>query len=79
MSKQNCCGKTGCCTGPMGPQGVQGPAGPIGADGPRGPQGPAGVVTPAKAVRNATSLEDIVEQFNQLLAHLRAAGLLKLE
>ena len=39
--------------------------------------GPAGTVTPAAAVGNATSVDDIVEDFNALLANLRDAGLLE--
>ena len=66
-------------TGPMGPQGPQGPqgeigpAGPIGADGPQGPTGPtgpAGTVTAAAPVANATDSENVVNQFNELLANL---------
>ena len=37
---------------------------------------PAGTVAPAAAVADATGQTDIVTQFNQLLANLRAAGLL---
>ena len=50
-----------------------GPAGPTGAT---GATGPAGTVAPAAAVADATGQTDIVTQFNQLLANLRAAGLL---
>ena len=39
--------------------------------------GPAGTVTPAAAVGNATTVDDIVEDFNVLLANLRDAGLLE--
>ena len=74
-------GPRGCpgATGPAGPQGSPGPTGPVGADGPvgaTGPTGPAGTITPAAAVANATSAEDVVNQFNLLLANMRAAGLL---
>ena len=65
--------------GPQGPQGEIGPAGPIGADGPQGPTGPtgpAGTVTAADPVANATDSENVVNQFNELLANLRTAGLL---
>ena len=69
-------------TGPQGatgPQGPQGPEGPRGETGPQGPAGPAGTVTPAAAVDDATSTEDIVTQFNLLLNSLREAGLLETE
>lgn len=59
--------------GPIGPTGATGPAGPTGAT---GATGPAGTVAPAAAVADATGQTDIVTQFNQLLANLRAAGLL---
>lgn len=36
----------------------------------------AGIITPAAAVANATSAEEVVNQFNLLLANMRAAGLL---
>lgn len=80
-------GATG-ATGPQGPQGPvgetgatgpQGPEGPRGETGPQGPAGPAGTVTPAAAVADATSTEDIVTQFNLLLNSLREAGLLATE
>ena len=41
-----------------------------------GPTGPAGVVTAAAAVANA-SQSTLLTQFNQLLANMRAAGLLQ--
>lgn len=44
---------------------------------PTGPAGPAGTVTPAAAVADATGPDDVVTQFNTLLANLRAAGLLE--
>ena len=56
--------------GPIGPTGAAGPAGPTGAT---GATGPAGTVAPAAAVADATGQPDIVTQFNQLLANLRAA------
>ena len=68
------CQSQGCCN-----CGCPGPTGPVGADGPvgaTGPTGPAGTITPAAAVANATSAEDVVNQFNLLLANMRAAGLL---
>jgi len=40
-----------------------------------GPTGPSDTRA-AAAVADATSVEDVVEQFNALLANLRAAGLL---
>ena len=46
-----------------------------GATGPTGPTGPSDTRA-AAAVADATSVEDVVEQFNALLANLRAAGLL---
>ena len=64
------CGTRG-CPGPVGQTGATGPAGAAGAT------GPAGIVTPAAAVGNATSVDDIVEDFNALLANLRDAGLLE--
>ena len=39
------------------------------------PTGPAGTVTPAAAVADATQ-NTLLTQFNLLLAHMRAAGLL---
>ena len=44
-------------------------------NGPTGPTGPSDTRA-AAAVADATSVEDAVEQFNALLANLRAAGLL---
>ena len=46
-----------------------------GSTGPTGPTGPSDTRV-AAAVADATSVEDVVEQFNALLANLRAAGLL---
>ena len=34
-------------------------------------------MTPAAAVADATGVDDVVDQFNELLANLRAAGLLE--
>ena len=62
------------CFGPTGPTGATGATGPAGA---AGATGPAGTVTPAAAVGNATTVDDIVEDFNALLANLRDAGLLE--
>ena len=62
-------------TGPIGPQGIAGAAGAVGPTGPTGPTGPSDTRA-AAAVADATSVEDVVEQFNALLANLRAAGLL---
>ena len=42
-----------------------------------GVSGPAGTVTPATAVGDANNLDDIVEDFNALLANLRDAGILE--
>ena len=52
-------------------------AGPVGPVGPTGPTGPEATVTPAAAVADATDTTDVVTQFNELLANLRAAGLLE--
>lgn len=76
----NCCrpgpiGPRG-CPGPIGPVGPTGAAGLDGLDGATGPTGPAAIVTAAAPVADATSAEDVVERFNELLANLRAAGLL---
>lgn len=60
-------------TGPAGPAGETGPAGPAG---PKGEDGKDADITPAEAVEDATSAEDIVQQFNALLASLRTAGYL---
>lgn len=68
-----CCAYIDGAVGPIGPTGAAGPAGPTGAT---GATGPAGTVAPAAAVADATGQTDIVTQFNQLLANLRAAGLL---
>ena len=46
---------------------------------PLGPTGPAGTVTPADAVADAADTTNLVTQFNQLLANLRAAGLCALD
>ena len=52
------------------------PAGATGAAGPQGPKGDTGTVTPAAAVDDAVTTT-LLAQFNLLLAHLRAAGLLE--
>ena len=81
-------GPRGCpgVPGPIGPQGPQGEpgiqgytgaTGPTGATGATGATGPAGIVTPATAVGDANNLDDIVEDFNALLANLRDAGILE--
>ena len=67
------------CPGATGPQGIQGLQGEVGPTGPTGPTGPAGTVTPAAAVADVPTtavLEDLIVSYNQLLANLRAAGLL---
>ena len=66
-----------CNRGYPGPTGPTGPRGCPGVPGPTGPTGPTGTVTPAAAVGNANSLEDVVEDFNTLLANLRDAGILE--
>lgn len=58
------------------PAGAPGPQGPVGADGPQGPKGDTGTVTPAAPVDDALATT-LLTQFNLLLAHLRAAGLLE--
>lgn len=84
-------GPRGCpgVPGPIGPQGPQGEpgiqgytgatgsTGVTGATGATGATGPAGTVTPATAVGDANNLDDIVEDFNALLANLRDAGILE--
>lgn len=76
--------------GAQGPAGIQGATGATGATGPQGATGATGaqgiqgeVVQPIRgngysggAVADATGADDIVEEFNALLANLRAAGLL---
>ena len=42
-----------------------------------GARGPAGTITPAAPVSDAVATTDLIERFNQLLANLRAAGLLE--
>ncbi len=69
-------GPTG-ATGATGPTGEQGAAGSAGATGPTGPAGATGSITPAAAVGDATTVEDLVEDFNALLANLRDAGILE--
>lgn len=74
-------GLTG-ATGPQGEIGATGPTGPTGpqgATGATGPTGPAGTVTPAAAVADldpAAELAAVVTTVNELLANMRAAGLL---
>ena len=66
-------------TGATGPQGIQGLQGEVGPTGATGPTGPAGTVIPAAAVADVPTtavLEDLIVSYNQLLANLRAAGLL---
>ncbi len=76
--------------GPQGEQGIQGiqgevgpagPQGPQGEVGPAGPQGEPGVVTPAAAVADAVTTDATptsnAEKINEILAALRAAGLME--
>ena len=67
--------------GPQGPQGEQGIQGEVGPVGPQGPQGEPGVVTPAAAVENAVvagaTAESNATTINEILAALRAAGLME--
>ena len=79
-------GETG-PAGPQGPQGIQGEQGlqgiqgETGPAGPQGPQGEPGVVTPAAAVANLTvtgvTAEEVAVTVNEILAALRAAGLME--
>ena len=63
-------------TGSTGPAGVTGATGPAGATGATGPEG---AITPAAAVPDVEELtpEEVGTTLNQLLASLRAAGLLQ--
>ena len=67
--------------GPQGEQGIQGEVGPQGPIGPQGPQGEPGVVTPAAAVADAVTTDATptsnAEKINEILAALRAAGLME--
>ena len=82
----NCCGYGSCArlvyvVGPQGPQGPQGLQGLQGPEGPQGPQGEPGVVTPAAAVDDAVvagaTVESNATTINEILAALRAAGLME--
>ena len=79
-------------TGPQGPRGEKGPQGPrgekgdTGAQGPQGPAGPSYTLPAATTaalggVKQAAAVSDVaaaptMEEFNSLLASLRAAGIL---
>ena len=79
-------------TGPQGPKGDTGDTGPqgekgdTGAQGPQGPAGPSYTLPAATTaalggVRQAAAVSDVaaaptMEEFNSLLASLRAAGIL---
>ena len=76
--------------GPQGPQGEQGEVGPAGPQGEQGiqgiqgeqgPQGEPGVVTPAAAVADlvvtGVTAEEVATTVNEILAALRAAGLME--
>ena len=67
--------------GPQGEQGIQGEQGPAGPQGEQGPQGEPGVVTPAAAVADVVvtdaTAETNAEKINEILAALRAAGLME--
>lgn len=66
------------CVGPPGPRGPMGPRGLTGADGPPGPPGIPH--TPGAAVDDlpcTASLPDIIATVNELLASLRAAGVIE--
>ena len=68
--------------GAIGPIGPTGPAGAAGAVGPTGPTGPEGTVTPASPIADLAAddtLATVIDRFNQLLASLRAAGLLAID
>lgn len=76
-------GETG-PAGPQGPQGIQGEQGIQGIQGevgPQGPQGEPGTVTPGTAVADlvvtGVTAEEVAVTVNELLASLRAAGLLE--
>ena len=79
-------GETG-PAGPQGPQGIQGEQGiqgiqgETGPVGPQGPQGEPGVVTPAAAVADlvvtGVTAEEVATTVNEILAALRAAGLME--
>ena len=84
------CGRVVYLVGPRGPQGPQGLQGQTGATGPQGiqgevgpqgPQGEPGVVTPAAAVADAVvagaTAEANATTINEILAALRAAGLME--
>lgn len=63
-------------TAPTGPAGATGTTGEIG---PTGPTGPAGALTPGVAVANiptGSGTPEIVSKINELLASLRAAGII---
>lgn len=78
--------------GPQGPRGETGPQGPrgekgdTGAQGPQGPAGPSYTLPAATTaalggVKQAAAVSDVaaaptMEEFNSLLASLRAAGIL---
>ena len=58
---------------------MMGPTGPVGVIGPTGPTGPAAVIEPAAAVADLLATDTLtttIERFTDLLASLRAAGLL---
>ena len=73
--------------GPKGDTGETGPQGPKGDTGETGPQGPSYTLPPATTsalggVKQAAAVSDVtaaptMEDFNSLLATLRAAGILK--
>ena len=72
--------------GPQGPRGETGPQGPRGETGPQGPAGPSYTLPAATTaalggVKQAAAVSDVaaaptMEEFNSLLASLRAAGIL---
>ena len=67
--------------GPQGEQGIQGIQGEVGPQGPQGPQGEPGVVTPAAAVADLVvtdaTVAEVAATVNEILAALRAAGLME--
>ena len=67
--------------GPQGPVGPAGPQGEQGIQGEQGPQGEPGIVTPATAVADAVvtsaTTTSNAEKINEILAALRAAGLME--
>ena len=68
--------------GPAGPQGEVGPAGPQGEVGPQGPQGPKGADAVINKLNKVDALDGgaevtvVVTAFNDLIADMKAKGLM---